>query len=139
MRSGATPPSRALFADLEEYVHDHRPHGPLTADATKPAWNGYLLNLIPRDAFWDRASKHLRRRIWQREGRRGDRVNLQEGNKGDMTVPEFTALVQGTTDPAVLADQRITRRALQTLERLPRATRTRGLTPMVKRPRFSEQ
>ena len=66
-------------------------------------------------------------------------MNLQEGNKGDMTVPEFTALVQGTTDPAVLADQRITRRALQTLERLPRATRTRGLTPMVKRPRFSEQ
>jgi hypothetical protein len=32
-----------LFADLEEFVHDHRPHGPLTADATEPAWNDYLL------------------------------------------------------------------------------------------------
>jgi hypothetical protein len=45
MRSGATPSSRALFADLEEYVHDHRPHGSLAADATEPAWNGYLLTL----------------------------------------------------------------------------------------------
>jgi hypothetical protein len=45
MRSGATPSSRALFADLEEYVHDHRPHGPMTADATEPAWNGYLLTV----------------------------------------------------------------------------------------------
>ena len=34
-----------LFADLEEFVHDHRPHGPLTADATEPAWNGYLLTV----------------------------------------------------------------------------------------------
>jgi len=25
MRSGATPSSRALFADLEEFVQDHRP------------------------------------------------------------------------------------------------------------------
>jgi hypothetical protein len=24
---------------------DHRPHGPLTADATEPAWNGYLLTV----------------------------------------------------------------------------------------------
>ena len=30
-----------LLADLEEFVHDHRPHGTLTADATPPAWNGY--------------------------------------------------------------------------------------------------
>jgi hypothetical protein len=45
MRSGATPSSRALFADLEEYVHDHRPHGRLTANATEPAWNGYLLTV----------------------------------------------------------------------------------------------
>jgi hypothetical protein len=43
MRSGATPLSRALFADLEEYVHDHRPHGSLAVNATEPAWNGYLL------------------------------------------------------------------------------------------------
>jgi hypothetical protein len=40
MRSGATPLSRALFADLEEFVHDHRPHGSLVADATEPAWKG---------------------------------------------------------------------------------------------------
>ena len=43
MRSGATPSSRALFADLEEFVHDHRRHGSVVADATEPAWNGYLL------------------------------------------------------------------------------------------------
>jgi hypothetical protein len=27
------------FADLEDFVHDHRLHGALTADATPPAWN----------------------------------------------------------------------------------------------------
>jgi sarcosine oxidase delta subunit len=32
-----------LLADLADFLHDHRPHGPLTADATEPAWNGYLL------------------------------------------------------------------------------------------------
>ena len=32
-----------LRADLEEFVHDHRSHGPLTGDATEPAWNGYLI------------------------------------------------------------------------------------------------
>jgi hypothetical protein len=37
-RSGATPSSRALFADLEEFVHDHRPNGALTADANEPVW-----------------------------------------------------------------------------------------------------
>jgi hypothetical protein len=35
----------ALLDDLEDFVHDHRPHGPLTADATEPAWNGYLLTV----------------------------------------------------------------------------------------------
>ena len=34
-----------LIADPEEFVHDHRPHGPLTGDATEPAWNGYLLTV----------------------------------------------------------------------------------------------
>jgi len=34
-----------LLADLEEFVHDHRSHGPLTSDATEPAWNGYLLTV----------------------------------------------------------------------------------------------
>jgi CheY-like chemotaxis protein len=32
-----------LFADLEEFVQNHRPHRHLTADATEPAWDGYLL------------------------------------------------------------------------------------------------
>jgi hypothetical protein len=32
-------------ADLEGFVHDHRSHGPLTADATAPAWNGYRLTV----------------------------------------------------------------------------------------------
>jgi len=35
----------SLLADLGEFVADHRPHGPLTADATEPAWNGYLLTV----------------------------------------------------------------------------------------------
>ena len=32
-----------LLTDLEDFVHDHRPHGTLTGDATESAWNGYLL------------------------------------------------------------------------------------------------
>jgi hypothetical protein len=35
----------SLAADLEEFVRDHRLHGSLTADATEPAWNGYLLTV----------------------------------------------------------------------------------------------
>jgi hypothetical protein len=35
-----------LLADIEEFVHDHCPHGPMTADATEePAWNGYRLTV----------------------------------------------------------------------------------------------
>jgi hypothetical protein len=34
-----------LLADLQDFVHDHCSHGPLTADATEPAWNGYLLTV----------------------------------------------------------------------------------------------
>jgi len=34
-----------LLTDLEDFVHDHYPHGPMTADATEPAWNGYLLRV----------------------------------------------------------------------------------------------
>ena len=34
-----------LLTDLEEFVEDHRPQGPLVADATEPAWNGYLLTV----------------------------------------------------------------------------------------------
>lgn len=34
-----------LLSDLEDFVHDHRRHGPLTADATLPAWNCYLLTV----------------------------------------------------------------------------------------------
>jgi hypothetical protein len=32
-------------ADLEAFVHDHRPHGGMTGDATQPAWNGYRLTV----------------------------------------------------------------------------------------------
>jgi hypothetical protein len=31
-----------LLADLPDFITDH---GPLTADATEPAWNGYLLTV----------------------------------------------------------------------------------------------
>jgi len=34
-----------LLGDLEDFVLDHRHHGPLTADATEPARNGYLLTV----------------------------------------------------------------------------------------------
>jgi hypothetical protein len=34
-----------MVAELEEFVHDHRPHGPLTSDANEPAGNGYLLTV----------------------------------------------------------------------------------------------
>jgi hypothetical protein len=34
-----------LIADLEAFIHSHRPHGALTADATPPAWNGCLLTV----------------------------------------------------------------------------------------------
>jgi len=35
----------ASLPDLTDSLHSHRPHGPLTADATEPAWNGYLLTV----------------------------------------------------------------------------------------------
>ena len=35
----------ALLADPTDFLHSHRHHGPLTADATEPAWNGYLLTV----------------------------------------------------------------------------------------------
>ena len=35
----------ALLDDLEDFLHDHCHHGPLAADATEPAWNGYLLTV----------------------------------------------------------------------------------------------
>ena len=37
----ATP----FLHDLHEFVSNHCPHGHLTADATTPAWNGYLLTV----------------------------------------------------------------------------------------------
>lgn len=45
----------SLLTDLEDFVHDHRPHGPLTAHATEPAWNGYLLTVAcPCGAVFER-------------------------------------------------------------------------------------
>jgi hypothetical protein len=35
----------ALLADLDDFIHDHRPHGRLAGDVTEPAWNGYLLTV----------------------------------------------------------------------------------------------
>jgi hypothetical protein len=34
-----------VLAGPEEFVRDHHPHGPRTADATEPAWNGSLLTV----------------------------------------------------------------------------------------------
>jgi len=33
------------LADLADFIADHRPHGSLIAEATEPAWNGYLLTV----------------------------------------------------------------------------------------------
>src|SRR6266481_3033376 len=47
-RHEQSSPTRAglrLLAALQEFVSDHRPHGRLTADATTPAWNAYLLTV----------------------------------------------------------------------------------------------
>jgi len=32
-----------LLADLEQFIHEHRPHGGMTGDATEPVSNGYRL------------------------------------------------------------------------------------------------
>jgi hypothetical protein len=34
-----------VLADLHAFLHTHRPHCPMSADATEPAWNGYLLTV----------------------------------------------------------------------------------------------
>jgi hypothetical protein len=34
-----------MLVGLTEFVDFHRPHGPLPANATEPAWNGYLLTI----------------------------------------------------------------------------------------------
>jgi hypothetical protein len=47
-RTRARPTAQALTSSwvaAEEFVADHRPHGPLTGDATEPARNGYLLTV----------------------------------------------------------------------------------------------
>jgi hypothetical protein len=38
-------PVNCLLPDLAEFVTNHLPNDPLTADATEPAWNGYLLTV----------------------------------------------------------------------------------------------
>jgi hypothetical protein len=35
----------ALFPDITDFLNSHGPHGPLTVDATEPAWNGNLLSV----------------------------------------------------------------------------------------------
>jgi hypothetical protein len=34
-----------LLSDLEDFVRDHRPHGPMTGNATEPDWNAYMLTV----------------------------------------------------------------------------------------------
>ena len=33
------------LTDLTDFLYAHRPHSPLTADTTEPAWNGYQLTV----------------------------------------------------------------------------------------------
>jgi len=44
-RLAYTRPMSCMLADVQEFVSEHHPHGPLTADAKEPAWNGYLLTV----------------------------------------------------------------------------------------------
>src|SRR2546426_12637955 len=41
-----------LLADLEDFLDGHRLHGTLVAEATEPAWNGYLLSPWRAHAAW---------------------------------------------------------------------------------------
>ena len=34
-----------MLSEHSDFLDSHRPHGPLTADATEPVWNGYLLTV----------------------------------------------------------------------------------------------
>jgi hypothetical protein len=52
-------------ADLPDFVQNHRPHGPLTADATQPAWNGYLLTVAcPCVGSCSKGGSHRKMRSW---------------------------------------------------------------------------
>ena len=35
----------SLMADLDEFVRDHRPHGPLTGDASEPTPHGCMVEI----------------------------------------------------------------------------------------------
>jgi hypothetical protein len=35
----------SLLGEIGHFLHDHLHHGALFADATEPAWNGYLLTV----------------------------------------------------------------------------------------------
>jgi hypothetical protein len=52
--------SVTLLADVEDFLSNHRPHGPLTGDATEPAWNGYLLTVASRVGWCLRDGLRLR-------------------------------------------------------------------------------
>jgi len=34
-----------MLSEHSDFLDSYRPHGSLTADATEPAWNGYLLTV----------------------------------------------------------------------------------------------
>jgi hypothetical protein len=38
---------------IGDFVRDHHSHGPLTADATEPAWNGYLFTVSVWSGVWE--------------------------------------------------------------------------------------
>lgn len=42
---GCCSTNMPLGLDLEEFVADYRPHGPLTGDAMAPTSNGYMLTV----------------------------------------------------------------------------------------------
>jgi hypothetical protein len=59
-----------LIADLEDFVHDHRFHGSMIADATPPAWNGYLLTVACPCGVVLRDGSRLRMPSWTSFGPR---------------------------------------------------------------------
>src|SRR2546426_8366490 len=108
-----------LLTGLEEFVHDHRPHGPLTANATEPAWNGYLLTV-----FIIRESSRRRRNGAEAPRRRRDaggdrpvgghsrlRFRLDDARPGvDPGSPERSGRLRtGSTDGRIGPDAAKTR------------------------------
>ena len=68
----------SLLTDLQEFVHDHRPHDGMTADATEPEPNGYRLTVASRAVSCSSGGSARRKRMrTSSAGRRGTDTTLR--------------------------------------------------------------